>query len=171
MSEFINTYEKPDEGCMDFEDAIESDGLEFIVLEEGDYPFTVTECERGHFSGGTVIPPCNKVTVTLRVETDSGVAVIRTDFLLHRKLEWRLSAFFRSIGLKKQGERMTMDWNKAVGAKGRAHIASKTYTDRYGKERETNEVVRFYDFEPKCFPEEDEEWMSVPEDAVDMPFN
>ena len=30
------------EMCMDWNDAIENDGQEFVTLEEGDYNFTVT---------------------------------------------------------------------------------------------------------------------------------
>ena len=37
---------------LDWDDAIESDGQEFITLEEGDYNFTVTGFERGRFPGG-----------------------------------------------------------------------------------------------------------------------
>ena len=50
---------------LDWDDAIESDGQEFVILEEGDYNFTVTDFERGRFPGGTKIPPCNKAALTL----------------------------------------------------------------------------------------------------------
>ena len=45
---------------LDWDDAIENDGQEFIVLPEGDYNFTVTDFERGRFPGGQKIPVCNK---------------------------------------------------------------------------------------------------------------
>ena len=35
--------------CMGWDDQIENDGQEFIILPEGDYNFTVTEFERGRF--------------------------------------------------------------------------------------------------------------------------
>ena len=34
---------------LDWNDVIEDDGQEFVLLEEGDYNFTVTNFERGHF--------------------------------------------------------------------------------------------------------------------------
>lgn len=107
---------------MDWNDAIESDGQEFVVLEEGDYNFEVTGFERGRFPGGQKIPACNKAALTLQVKTENGVAICRTDLLLYRSLEWRLSAFFRCIGQKRPGERLVMDWNTVIGSRGRAHF-------------------------------------------------
>ena len=137
---------------MDWNDAIESDGQEFVVLEEGDYNFEVTGFERGRFPGGQKIPACNKAALTLQVKTDNGIAVCRTDLLLYRSLEWRLSAFFRCIGQKKPGERLVMDWNTVIGARGRAHFKPRPYTDRDGNERMANDVDRFYDWDEKYFP-------------------
>ena len=56
------------EMCMDWNDAIENDGQEFVTLEEGDYNFTVTGFERGRFPGSVKIPPCNKAAITIAVE-------------------------------------------------------------------------------------------------------
>lgn len=50
----------------------------------------------------------------------------------------KLSSFFRCIGQKKHGERLTMDWSKVIGSRGRAHFKPRTYTDRDGNERQTN---------------------------------
>lgn len=54
---------------LDWNDSIENDGQEFIVLPEGDYNFTVTDFERGRFPGSAKIPACNKASLTLRVDT------------------------------------------------------------------------------------------------------
>ena len=40
-----------DKNMMDWNDTIESDGQEFVLLEEGDYNFVVTNFERGRFPG------------------------------------------------------------------------------------------------------------------------
>ena len=136
----------------DWNDAIESDGQEFVVLEEGDYNFEVTGFERGRFPGGQKIPACNKAALTLQVKTENGVAICRTDLLLYRSLEWRLSAFFRCIGQKRPGERLVMDWNTVIGSRGRAHFKPRPYTDRDGNDRVANEVDRFYDWDEKFFP-------------------
>lgn len=94
---------------MDWDDAIENDGQEFVILPEGDYNFTVTDFERGRFPGSAKIPACNKATLTLQVNTADGIAAIKTDLILYRSLEWRISAFFRCIGQKKHGERLVMN--------------------------------------------------------------
>ena len=137
---------------MDWNDAIESDGQEFIVLEEGDYNFEVTGFERGRFPGGAKIPACNKAALTLQVKTEKGIAICRTDLLLYRSLEWRLSAFFRCIGQKRPGERLVMDWNTVIGSRGRAHFKPRPYTDRDGNDRMANDVDRFYDWDEKYVP-------------------
>ncbi len=162
----MNDYTNPQNGCMDWDDAIENDGQEFILLPEGDYNFIVTDFERGRFPGGAKVPPCNKATVTLMVKTDEGIANVRTDLLLYRSLEWKLSAFFRCIGLKKHGARVVMDWSKAVGSVGRAHFKPRTYI-KDGQERQTNDVDRFYDWDAKNFTS-DSDWSPAVID--EMPF-
>ena len=163
-------YQNPNmnEG-LDWNDSIESDG-EFVILPEGDYNFTVTNFERGHFPGSAKMSPCNKATLTLQVKTDKGTAIVHTDLILNRVVEWRLSSFFRCIGQKKHGERLIMDWNKVVGSRGRAHFKPRNYTDRDGNERQANDVDRFYDYDPKNFPEEDE-WMKLDGNQESLPFD
>ena len=82
-----------DQNLMDWNDSIESDGQEFILLEEGDYNYVVTNFERGRFPGGQKIPACNKATITVQVDTADGVASIKFDLLLYRSVEWKISAF------------------------------------------------------------------------------
>lgn len=103
-----DAYQNNQNMFLDWDDAIESDGQEFVILEEGDYNFTVTGFERGRFPGGQKIPACNKAALTLQVSTPQGVAVVHTDLLLYKSMEWKLSAFFRCIGQKKHGERLVM---------------------------------------------------------------
>jgi len=79
---------------MDWNDVIEDDGQEFVLLEEGDYNFRVTNFERGHFPGSAKLPACNKATLTLEVDTREGCAYVKHDLLLCRNLEWRISSFF-----------------------------------------------------------------------------
>ena len=105
--------------------------------------FEVVDFERGRYPGSAKIPPCNKASLTLQVKTEDGIARIRTDLILYRSLEWKISSFFSSIGQKKQGETVKMDWDKVVGARGKAHIRPRKYTDRNGNEREANDVERF----------------------------
>ncbi|MBR4765379.1 MAG: hypothetical protein IK085_01300 [Clostridia bacterium] len=132
---------------IDWNDALESDGKEFVILEEGDYDFTVTGFERGRFPGGEKLPACNKATISMRIDTLEGPAFAHTDLFLYKTVEWKLSAFFRCIGQKKRGERLVMDWSKVVGSRGRGHFKPDSYIDKNGVKKDTNELVAFYDYE------------------------
>lgn len=143
------------EMLMDWNDSIENDGQEFVILPDGEYNFTVTNFERGRFPGGQKIPACNKATITIQVDSKDGIAVVKFDLLLYRSLEWRISQFFRSIGQKKHGEKLTMDWNKVIGSRGRAKFKQRSYTALNGEERVTNDVDRFIDYDETFFIEEE----------------
>jgi len=136
---------------MDWNDSIENDGQEFVLLPEGDYNFVVTNFERGRFPGGPKVPACNKASITVQVNAPEGVSIIKFDLLLYRTLEWRISAFFRSIGQKKHGEKLTMDWNKVIGSQGRAHFKQRTYVNQSGEEKTINDLDRFIDYDPTFF--------------------
>lgn len=155
---------------MDWDDTIENDGQEFVILPEGDYNFTVTDFERGRFPGSAKIPACNKATLTLQVNTADGTATIKTDLILYRSLEWRISAFFRCIGQKKHGERLVMNWNTVVGSRGRAHFKPRNYTDRDGNERQANDVDKFYDWDEKYFPVSNNSWTDLTGSDDELPF-
>ena len=176
----MNTYDQnttagglpanqPDNGCLDWDDEIEKDGQDFILLPEGDYVFEVIGCERGRFPGGPKIPPCNKATITLQVKTPEGIARVRTDLLLYRTLEWKISSFFRSIGQKKHGERLVMDWNNVVGLRGRARFKVREY-QKDGEIRQANDVDRFYDYDPAKMSAEGAGFVEVQDDD-DLPFD
>ena len=160
----MSDYNSTNSMIMDWDDALENDGQEYVVLEEGDYNFTVTGFERGRFPGSAKIPPCNKAALTLAVDTPDGTATVKFDLILYRTLEWRISSFFRCIGQKKHGERLVMDWSKGTGSKGRARFKPRTYMDKNGDERQANDVDRFYDYEDKFFPEE-QTWVKEAEKA------
>jgi hypothetical protein len=138
---------------MGWDDTIQEDGQELILLDEGDYNFIVTNFERGRFPGGQKIPACNKATITVQIETDKGLSVIKFDLLLYRSVEWRISSFFRCIGQKKHGEKLTMNWNTVIGSVGRAHVTQRKYTNNYGEEKTVNDIGRFIDYDPKFFNE------------------
>ena len=81
-----------------------------------------------------------------------GVASMKFDLILSKSLTWKVSAFFRSIGQKKV-VKITMDWNKVLGAKGRAHIKQKVYTNQSGEEKNINDLDYFIDYDEKYFSE------------------
>lgn len=135
-----------DNRIMDWDDVLESDGAEFVVLPEGDYTFTITNFERGRFPGSAKIPACNKATISINIDNDIGVATARFDLILYRTLEWKIASFFRCIGQKKHGEKVAMKWNGIIGARGRAHIKPRTY-QKGNEDRQVNDVERFYDYD------------------------
>lgn len=136
---------------MDWDDSIETDGQEYILLPEGEYNFKVTNFERGRFNGSAKIPQCNKATITIQIEAKEGISTVKFDLILYRTLEFRISAFFRCIGQKKHGEKLTMDWGKVVGSKGRAYIKQRSYTNQNGEEKFINDVDRFIDYNEDFF--------------------
>jgi hypothetical protein len=128
-----------------WDDTIEKDGGEFIVLPNGDYNFTVTKFERGRFNGSDKMPACNQAKIELTVHSDQGDVVIYHNLFLHSKTEGLLSNFFAGIGQKRKGEKLKMNWNAVVGAKGRAKIEINRFTGKDGEARTNNQVKTFYD--------------------------
>ncbi len=134
---------------LQWDDTIEKESSDFILLPEGDYNFVVDSFERGRHGGSEKLPPCNKAILKLRVESDKGTALITHNLFLHTKTEGLLSAFFESIGQKKKGEKMAMNWSHVPGATGRAKVGIHTYVNKDGEERQSNDIKKFYPKENK----------------------
>ena len=130
-----------------WDDVIEKDPEEFILLPEGDYNFTVESFDRGRHQGSDKLPPCNKAVLRIKVDSPDGAAFLTHNLFLHKKTEGLLSAFFACIGQKKKGEPLRMDWGRVAGACGRAKIGVHTYRNKDGEERKSNEIKRFYPME------------------------
>ena len=126
-------------------DDVISKETDFILLPEGDYDFKVSKIERKRYAPGpnAKLPPCNMVEITMVIESDKGSAHIFDNLYLHTRTEGMLSAFFLSIGHKKKGEELKMDWNKVVGACGRATIEINEYVSSTGETRQNNRIKRF----------------------------
>ncbi len=127
-----------------WDDQIEKDGPEFVVLPAGDYDFVVTDFERARHPGSEKLPPCNKAIVHIRIEAPEGTTIINHNLFLHTKTEGMLCAFFTAIGQRKKGEKVSMNWNAVAGSKGRAKVAVKKWTYE-GKDYEGNEIKKFYE--------------------------
>ena len=147
---------------LDWNDTIENDGQENIILDEAIYCFEITDFERGRFPGSAKIPPCPKATITATVKTEEGPATVKFDLILCRSLEWKLAAFFRCIGQKKRDEPLKMDWTKVVGRSGRAHFRPRGYVTAAGEARVVNDIERFIDYDPSFFVPE---WVKEAEGA------
>lgn len=131
-----------------WEDEIEKDGSDFILLPEGDYNFTVAKFERARFQGSAKMPACNQAKLELIVHSpEHGDVTIFHNLFLHTKTEGLLSNFFAGIGQKKKGERLRMNWNAVIGAKGRLKLEINRYMGKDNTEKTNNQVGKFYAYE------------------------
>jgi len=112
---------------LQWDDIIEKDAGEFTLLPEGDYDFMVESFDRARHNGSDKLPPCSKAVLKLRIEAPQGTVVLTHNLFLHTITEGMLSAFFASIGQKKKGEPLRMDWNRVPGSTGRAKIGIRDY--------------------------------------------
>lgn len=128
---------------LNWDDMITKDS-DFILLPEGDYDFEVEGYERARHGGSEKLPPCNKAVLKILIESDEGEVHLTHNLFLHQKTEGMLSAFFRSIGLKKKGESLKMNWSQVPGGKGRCKIGIRDWKGKNGEDRQSNEIKRFY---------------------------
>lgn len=119
---------------------------EFVLLPEGDYDFEVISFERSRSNGSDKLPPSNMAILNIRVTNGKESTAVKEYLVLHTKMEWKLSQFFRSIGQKKQGEPVRMNWSAVPGAKGRCKVIVEKYTNDKGEQKDTNRIAKFYDY-------------------------
>lgn len=119
---------------------------EFELLPAGTYDFTVEDMQRGEFPGSAKMSRCYKADLKIRVSdpaTGKSGRVFDTLYL-NSKAEWRLSQFFTSIGQKKHGETLRMNWNKVIGSTGKLKLSINKYTNsKTGEDRENNRVSEY----------------------------
>lgn len=134
---------KNDERELDWNDTIEKDSSDFITLPEGDYDFTVDSFDRARHNGSEKLPPCNKAVLKIRIDDLAGTVIVTHNLFLHTRTEGMLSAFFSSIGQKRKGERLRMNWALVPGARGRLRLGIHKY-QKDGEDRTINEIKKFY---------------------------
>ena len=145
-ADLANEAKSPNHETLDWDAKISGDAQPNTLFPEGDYTFKVIELNRERSAGTAKIPPCNKAAMKLRLKKDDGQTKdIKADLFLVKMMEWKLTAFFRSIGLMKKGQEFRMDWSKVVGAEGRAHIKQRTFRGNDGKDHTVNEVEKYLD--------------------------
>ena len=146
-----------------YEGTIEDEGSDFVLLPEGDYEFTVSKVVRTRHEASANLPECNEVDVELTIWGASDKTTVTTRFFLVRKFEWKLSQFFRSIGLKKHGEPLNMRWN-IEGYRGKCRVIVNKFQKRDGTgEGQNNEIKKFY------APEDDVQTVSAPVQQYQAP--
>lgn len=136
---------------LDWNDEINRENGEFILLPAGDYNYTIKGYERARYGGSDKLPPCNKAVLKVHISATEGEVTLTHNLFLHTRTEGLLSEFFTSIGQKKPGEPLRMNWNTVPGSKGRLKIGIRTYTNKNGEERKANEIKKFYPKAGKCF--------------------
>lgn len=127
-----------------WDDTIEKESADFILLPEGDYQFTVKSFERARHPGSDKLPPCNKAIIFCEIKDALGTVSISKQLFLHTKTEGLLSSFFSSIGQKKKGEKLQMNWASVIGATGRCKVGIRDWVSEKGETMHSNEIKRFY---------------------------
>ena len=110
---------------LEFDDVITNDGEPFEPLEPGDYQFKIINYERSQYepSANSSIPRCKMATVHFEIIVPGGeTRELKENYHMHTKMEWKLSQLFASVGLKKKGEPLRMDWNALPGLTGKCKI-------------------------------------------------
>ncbi|MGN0243641.1 MAG: DUF669 domain-containing protein [Lachnospiraceae bacterium] len=118
---------------------------DFITLPAGDYDFMIESYERGRYepSATATLPACPMAIVSIAIKTplsQSGKVVIKHTLYLHSRCEGFLSQFFLSIGLKKKGEPLRMNWQAVPGTTGRLNLAVEISKNG----NQYNTVKKFY---------------------------
>ena len=131
-----------------WDETIQQDTTDFILLTPGDYTFEVSKFERARYTPGpnSKLPPCNMAKIELKIQSEQGTAIVFHNLYLHTSTEGMLSAFFSAIGMKKKGEPTQMNWNAVIGAKGACKIKNREY-----KDNKYNEVQSFYAKDPSYY--------------------
>lgn len=130
-----------------WDDEILDEGGEYQPLPEGDYDFTVAKVERSRSSGKGKLPACNMAKVTFNVYAPEGEREITENFILHSSMEWKLSQLFLSVGMKKHGEPLKMNWTALPGKSGKCKVGIRTYNKNDGSQGKSNDIKKLYAYD------------------------
>ena len=141
---FQQQAQAQNDGVFGWDDEIKEESS-FVLLPEGDYRFTIKKFEKARYDGGEKIPACPKAVVTFTVFAPDGTTVeITENYLLHKKMEWKLSEFFASVGLKRKDEPVRMLWTpELIGKQGVCKIIVHNYK-KDGENKQTNRIDKLY---------------------------
>lgn len=129
--------------ALDWDDKLTGEDSSFVLLDPGEYDFTVTDFQRAQFNGSAKMEAGPMAKLVFSVDTSSGTANVYENIILNEKMMGKLKAFFRAIGQRKKDEEVSMDWKKVVGSSGRAVFGQREYDGR-----KYNQVERY------IFPED-----------------
>lgn len=121
---------------------------EYILLEPGEYQFTVDDVEYDDHNGSAKIPPCGKVIVSMSVDTERGKAYMKNNFYVCKEGAGLMAAFLKSIGVLKEGQKtFTPDWDSYIGKTGIVKTSQHEYNGNT-----YNNVERFVPEKKKAAP-------------------
>ena len=120
--------------ALDWDSEIEREGGSFTVLPAGIYPFEIgPNVSRERYEGSAKLPACPQAVIDVTIDGGGlGKTTIEERLKLVTTLEFVLTQFFTSIGARKRGEKIAMDWSKVPGAKGVARIEVYSWDKRDG---------------------------------------
>lgn len=115
---------------------------EFVLLEPGEYNFTVTSFERGHYDGSSKLPACSVAKLAFKCSNGIQETTVFANLFLVSNQKWKLTHFFKSCRLiaadMPEGVNYAMPWSRVIGAQGRVLIKNREYNGK-----QYNEVEKF----------------------------
>ncbi|KRN88171.1 hypothetical protein [Ligilactobacillus acidipiscis] len=118
---------------------------EFTLISAGNYPFTVKEMDRKIYDGSGKIPNGTPYAeVKCEVTGPEGTTTISERLYLLKRMQWKLTQFFQSIGQGVViGQPFQPNWSTVVGSKGMAEIEVNSYNDKDGNPKKNNRIKNF----------------------------
>lgn len=123
---------------------------EFVVLPEGQYQFTVTGFERKNYDGNSDKIPNGTPYAELSLEFtgNEGKTTVTERLYLLKRLSWKLTEFFGSIGQNPvNGQAFNPNWNAVLGSTGEAELVINNYKNKDGQDCQNNRVKKFLKLE------------------------
>lgn len=138
-----------EEGELDWNSEI-GPGEERQILPEGIATFEILSWKRGRREFGKCgICNCADLKLLVKMADGSASAPQEESLPLHTSFEWKLYAFFTSIGQRKHGdkERFAPNWNAITGAEGYCQIKHRKFTKRDNTEGTASGISKFLTYE------------------------
>lgn len=158
-----------------WDDEVE-EGSPFVLLPEGEYPFVITNLEKGIYekpaNRESKIPAnAPKATVTIEIQSPTGETTTLTEnFYLYKKMQWKINQFFTSIGAPKNAEgKVKMNWGTVLGARGKVKLIVNNYKDRSGNDAQNNRIDSFLEPETSNYQNAAPQGQQMPQQNYQQP--
>lgn len=127
-----------------FGDTVEDVKEGFVLLDAGNYPFTVEKAERGYHNGSANLPACDKAVVTFAVRGNDGqTAHVKENFFLAETTIWKVAQLFESLGMRRHGDPLKIDFDGAVGKSGTCKVVVEDWTGNNGEAKQSNRIEAY----------------------------